>query len=91
VVSATVVFSAFWTGAVIISFKKLHSCTHEAEWTPFQTQYFSENLIAPGIESGPLDMQPGSVATRPQRPVWTWWHRESQCAYLELNHCLPII
>jgi hypothetical protein len=25
-------------------------CTHEAEWTPFQTHYFSENVVAPGIE-----------------------------------------
>jgi hypothetical protein len=24
--------------------------THEAEWAPFQTHYFSENLVAPGIE-----------------------------------------
>jgi hypothetical protein len=31
-------------------------CTHEAEWTPFQTHYFSENLEAPGIEPGPLDL-----------------------------------
>jgi hypothetical protein len=23
---------------------------HEAEWTPFQTHYFSENLVALGIE-----------------------------------------
>jgi hypothetical protein len=22
----------------------------EAEWTPFQTHYFSENLVVPGIE-----------------------------------------
>jgi hypothetical protein len=29
---------------------------HEAEWTPFQTHYFSENLIAPGIYPGPLDL-----------------------------------
>jgi hypothetical protein len=28
----------------------------EAEWTPFQTHYFSENLVAPGIEPGPLDL-----------------------------------
>jgi hypothetical protein len=35
---------------------KLLSCTHEAEWTPFQTHYFSENLVAPGIESGPQDL-----------------------------------
>jgi hypothetical protein len=32
--------------------------THEAEWTPFQTHYFSENLLAPGIERGTS----GSVA-----------------------------
>jgi hypothetical protein len=31
-------------------------CTHEAEWTPFQTHYFSENLVAPGIEPGALDL-----------------------------------
>jgi hypothetical protein len=31
---------------------------HEAEWTPFQTHYFSENLVAQGIEPGPS----GSVA-----------------------------
>jgi hypothetical protein len=30
--------------------------THEAEWTPFQTHYFSENLVASGIEPGPLDL-----------------------------------
>jgi hypothetical protein len=24
----------------------------EAEWTPFQTHYFSENVVAPGIENG---------------------------------------
>jgi hypothetical protein len=23
---------------------------HEAEWTPFQTHCFSENMVAPGIE-----------------------------------------
>jgi hypothetical protein len=27
-------------------------CTHEAEWTPFQTHYCSENLVAPRIEPG---------------------------------------
>jgi hypothetical protein len=30
--------------------------SHEAEWTPFQTHYFPENLVAPGIEPEPLDM-----------------------------------
>jgi hypothetical protein len=29
---------------------------HEAERTPFQTHYFSENLVVPGIEPGPLDL-----------------------------------
>jgi hypothetical protein len=38
------------------SIKQLHSCTHEAEWTPFQTHYFSEKLVAPGIEPGPVDL-----------------------------------
>jgi hypothetical protein len=28
------------------------NCTHEAERTPFQTQYFSENLVALGSEPG---------------------------------------
>jgi hypothetical protein len=29
---------------------------NEAEWTPFQTHYFSENVVAPGIEPGHLDL-----------------------------------
>jgi hypothetical protein len=29
---------------------------HEAERTPFQTHYFSEYLVAPGIEPRPLDL-----------------------------------
>jgi hypothetical protein len=32
------------------------NCTHEAERTPFQIHYFSGNLVAPGIEPGPLDL-----------------------------------
>jgi hypothetical protein len=40
---------------------------NEAEWTPFQTQYFSENQVAPGIEHGPLDPKPETLAARPQR------------------------
>jgi hypothetical protein len=38
------------------SIKQLFSCTHEAEWTPFQTHYFSENLVVPGIEPRPPDL-----------------------------------
>jgi hypothetical protein len=29
---------------------------HEAEGTPFQTHYFSENVEEPGMEPGPLDL-----------------------------------
>jgi hypothetical protein len=36
-------------------FQVVPQCIHEAEWTPFQIRYFSENLVAPGIEPGPLD------------------------------------
>jgi hypothetical protein len=46
----------FLTEAATFSSKLLLSCTHEAEWTPFQTLYFSENLVVPGIEPGPLDL-----------------------------------
>jgi hypothetical protein len=42
------------------SSKQLLSCTHEADWTPFRTHYFSENLVASGIEPGS-----GSVARNP--------------------------
>jgi hypothetical protein len=39
----------------------------EAEWGPFQTHYFSENLVALGIELGLLDLQSGTLATTPER------------------------
>jgi hypothetical protein len=39
-----------------LSIKQLLSCTHEAEWTPFQTHYFSEDVAAPGIEPEPVDL-----------------------------------
>jgi hypothetical protein len=29
---------------------------YEVECTPFLTHYFSESLVAPGIEFGPLDL-----------------------------------
>jgi hypothetical protein len=50
--------SVFQTGAAYFSFKYLLNCPHEVEWTPFQTPYFSENLVGPGIEPGTS----GSVA-----------------------------
>jgi hypothetical protein len=49
------------------SLKKLLNCTHEAESTQFQRHYFSENLAEEGIEPGPLDLQPGTLTTKPQR------------------------
>jgi hypothetical protein len=37
------------------SIKLLLSCTHEAEWTPFQTHYFFF-LVVPGFEPGTPDL-----------------------------------
>jgi hypothetical protein len=51
-----VALSIFYTNAAIFSFKQLLNCTHKAEWTLFQTHYFSESLVALGIEPGPLDL-----------------------------------
>jgi hypothetical protein len=51
------------TGAATFSFKQNLNYPHEAEWAPFQTHYFSENLVAPGIEPGIS----GTLTTRPQR------------------------
>jgi hypothetical protein len=41
---------------LFFSIKYILSCTHEAEWRPFQTHYFSENLLAAESEPGPLDL-----------------------------------
>jgi hypothetical protein len=41
---------------LLFSSQHLLNCTDEAEWTPFHTHYFSKNLVAPGIETGPLEM-----------------------------------
>jgi hypothetical protein len=74
----TAVFSIFYAAAATISSKKLLNCTHEAEWTPFQTHYFSVNLVAPGIEPGPLDLQPENRRSRFLQNVSTYlptiWH-----------------
>jgi hypothetical protein len=48
-----------------ISFQAVPSFIHEIEWDPFQIRYFSENLVAPGIEPGPLNLQAGTLITRP--------------------------
>jgi hypothetical protein len=36
------------------SVKQPLSCTHEAEWTPFQAHYFF--LVLPGIEPGTISL-----------------------------------
>jgi hypothetical protein len=59
--------SVFYTGAAILSFKLLLIYLHEVEWSPIQTHWYSENLLAPGIEPGPLGLQTGALTTRPQR------------------------
>jgi hypothetical protein len=48
------------------SIKQLLSCTHEAEWTPFQTHYFFF-LVVPGIEPRPPDLYPRTLTTKPQK------------------------
>jgi hypothetical protein len=50
----TAVFWVFYTGAADFSSKQILNSTHEAEWTPFQAHYFSENLVVLGIERGPV-------------------------------------
>jgi hypothetical protein len=35
-------------------FKQLINYSHEAEWTPFQTHYYSENPVAQGIPTRDL-------------------------------------
>jgi hypothetical protein len=41
-----------YTGAANFLFKWLLSCPQEAEGAPFQTHFYYENLVAPGIEFG---------------------------------------
>jgi hypothetical protein len=48
----TAVIIGFLNRNRCFSFKQLHSYPHEAEWPPFQTHYFSENLVLLGIELG---------------------------------------
>jgi hypothetical protein len=44
--------SVSYTESSTFSFKQLLNYPHESKWTPFLTHYFSENLVAPGIELG---------------------------------------
>jgi hypothetical protein len=59
VVSATDPYDrvlGFLYRAATFSSKYFLTRTHEAEWTLFQTHYFSETLVALEIEPGPLDV-----------------------------------
>jgi hypothetical protein len=42
--------SVSYKGAATFSFKELLIYPHVAEWTPFQTHCYSENLAVPGIK-----------------------------------------
>jgi hypothetical protein len=44
----------FWTGAATFLPSSSSFTLTRAEWTPFQTNCYSENLVEPGIERGPL-------------------------------------
>jgi hypothetical protein len=44
----------FLDRSLYFSIKYLLSCTHEAEWTPFQTHY--SIMVVPAIEPGPPDL-----------------------------------
>jgi hypothetical protein len=56
---------------------------HEAEWTPFQTPYFSENLVVLGIERGTS----GSIARNSEITLsykyYISRHYPSSCFYLK--------
>jgi hypothetical protein len=41
--------------------------THEAEWTPFQTHYFSENLVSSGNQTRSSGSVAITLTTRSQR------------------------
>jgi hypothetical protein len=62
-------------------FSIILSCTHEAEWTPFQIHYFFFFLVVPGIEPGSPDLYPRTLTTRPQR--------RSLSIYTIFNLCFP--
>jgi hypothetical protein len=56
------------------------SCTHEAEWTPFQTHCFSENLVVLGIEPGPPDA--GSRSSSSSQVCWVMFIINTHVAML---------
>jgi hypothetical protein len=55
----------------------------EAEWTPFQSHYFSEDLVAPGIEPGTS----GYVA-RNSKPQRRSFFSNTFAKYIPVNYYL---
>jgi hypothetical protein len=50
-----VIFSSF-SSLFYFFFQVVPQFAHEAQWTPLHTHYTSENLVAPGIQPGPLSV-----------------------------------
>jgi hypothetical protein len=48
--SPTVINLSFLDWSLYFSFKYRFIYAQESEWTPFQTNYYTENLVEPGIE-----------------------------------------
>jgi hypothetical protein len=46
----------FFNGTAAFYLNYVLSFSHEAEWTPSQTNYFLKSLVALGIEPGPVDL-----------------------------------
>jgi hypothetical protein len=59
--------SVYYTGAATFLSRSSSFIFTRAEWTPFQTHSYSENLVGSGIESGISGLQPRTLTTRPQR------------------------
>jgi hypothetical protein len=94
--------SVFRTRVATFPFKSLLIYPHEAEWTPFQAQYYSENLVAPQIEpgtSGTATRNSDRQTTEVVLPALNYRHNygnyPSSCLYfkhnvLETGFCLFI-
>jgi hypothetical protein len=50
--------SVFYTGAATFLLSSSSFILTRAEWTPFQTHCYSDNLVAPGIELGTSGLAP---------------------------------
>jgi hypothetical protein len=85
--------SVFLTGAATISSKQLLICPHEAEWIPFQTHCFSENLEAPGIcgqKLRPIDHKLIKIAFN-FIPLFTSAEQSPSCLHCHSNVRLALM